>query len=319
MKNYNEMASDVLRRIGEYETEQRKKRKILNRVIIPVCSACFVALMGIGLWQADFWRNKPPIDLEDSTVIGEKDWVDDKGAKGENSQIDGDYSPNGEAQSNDSNTSAISQNSETTDNSQIDDDYTSNGAVSSNTSTVSATSQSSETTDDAEKSLFYLNKIENTAGAKFKYLDPSEHYEEIWDVDKTGQYLGVYLNNIRHNGLSYQGDGTQTVTYSKNGELVRAIMSFSYSFKDTEVNVRASKIGYPYDCLYSLDENKESRLKVGDGYYNVLFAGKSSENNPEIMALLVADFQNNGVKYRVKAENISHYDFYKIVVSVITG
>ena len=33
----------------------------------------------------------------------------------------------------------------------------------------------------------------------------------------------------------------------------------------------------------------------------------------------IADFENNGVNYRVKAENISHLDFYKIVLSVITG
>ena len=122
MKNYNEMAKDVLCRIGEYETKQLKRRKALNRVFIPVCAACFVAIIGIGLWQIDIWGNKPPIDLEDSTHIGEKDWVDDKDGSGDNNDIDGDFTPNGEVASpNSSNNSASSESNDTTnDNDLID-------------------------------------------------------------------------------------------------------------------------------------------------------------------------------------------------------
>lgn len=76
MKNYNEMANDVLRRIGEHQTLQRSRRKVMKKRILAICCLCLVALLGIGLWQGDFFANEKPIELEDSTVIGEKDYVD---------------------------------------------------------------------------------------------------------------------------------------------------------------------------------------------------------------------------------------------------
>ncbi len=76
MKNYNEMANDVLRRIGEHETLQRNRRKNMKKVILPICCFCLVAILGIGLWQGDYFSKKPSVKTEDSTVIGEKDYVE---------------------------------------------------------------------------------------------------------------------------------------------------------------------------------------------------------------------------------------------------
>ena len=180
MKNYNEMANDVLRRIGEHETLQRNRRKVMKKVILPICCFCLVALLGIGLWQGNFFNSKPPITLDDSTIIGEKDYEDDKDGSGGDNDIDGDWSPNGQE------------------------------APPSN-STNSATSEGSATTEDVNKQVFFVNEIKSTVSAALKYLDPAEHYEETWDANKTAHYLGKYLNNIRHNGLNYQGDGSHKV------------------------------------------------------------------------------------------------------------
>ncbi len=76
MKNYNEMANAVLRRIGEHETEQRNRRKVMKKVIIPICCFCLVALLGVGLWQGDFFNSKTLITSDDSTIIGEKDYIE---------------------------------------------------------------------------------------------------------------------------------------------------------------------------------------------------------------------------------------------------
>lgn len=67
MKNYNEMANDVLRRIGEYKTEQRNKRKVMKRVIMPICCFCLAGLLCIGLWKGDFFNTAPPIKSDNST------------------------------------------------------------------------------------------------------------------------------------------------------------------------------------------------------------------------------------------------------------
>ena len=99
-------------------------------------------------------------------------------------------------------------------------------------------------------------------------------------------------------------------------------MYFKYSFKDTEVKISASKIMTPYDCVYKLEENEETEVGLNGKNYTVKFAasvGSKSEQQPDLIELFVADFENNGVKYRIEAENITHIDFYKIVCSVITG
>ena len=76
MKNYNEMANDVLRRIGEYETLQRKRRNDMKKVILPICCFCLVALLGISLWKGDLFANTPSVESNNSTVAGEKDYVE---------------------------------------------------------------------------------------------------------------------------------------------------------------------------------------------------------------------------------------------------
>ena len=76
MKNYNEMANDVLRRIGEHETEQRNRRKVMKKVIIPICSLCLVAILGIGLWQGDFFSKTPPSQLDDLSITGEQNYIE---------------------------------------------------------------------------------------------------------------------------------------------------------------------------------------------------------------------------------------------------
>lgn len=87
MKNYDEITNDLLERRDQYETEQRNKRKVMKRAIMPICCFCLVALLGIGLWQGNFFNSKPPITLDDSTIIGEKDTIDDANVKKHKSVI----------------------------------------------------------------------------------------------------------------------------------------------------------------------------------------------------------------------------------------
>lgn len=82
MKNYNEMANDVLRRIGEHETEQRNRRKTISRILTPLCCFCLVALLGFGMWQGGvFNTTSPDQTLEDALYPGIKDNFDE--SKGE--------------------------------------------------------------------------------------------------------------------------------------------------------------------------------------------------------------------------------------------
>lgn len=76
MKNYDEMAKDVLRQIGEYESQQRNRRIVMKKAIIPVCCVCLVALLGIGLWQGNFFGKTPSAKFEDFTIIGGQDYTE---------------------------------------------------------------------------------------------------------------------------------------------------------------------------------------------------------------------------------------------------
>lgn len=74
MKNYNEMANDVIRRIGEYESDRKRKRRILTRTVSSLCCVCLVALMGFGVWQGGWFDSIPPIMLNDPVHNGEQDY-----------------------------------------------------------------------------------------------------------------------------------------------------------------------------------------------------------------------------------------------------
>ena len=76
MKNYNEMANDVLRRIGEHENNQRNRRKNMKKVILPICCFCLVAILGIGLWQGDYFSKTPSVKSENSTVVDENNYAE---------------------------------------------------------------------------------------------------------------------------------------------------------------------------------------------------------------------------------------------------
>lgn len=59
MKTYNEMASDALRRIGEHEENQRKRRLIIKRTVTPILSFGLAAFLGIGIWRSGTVQDTP--------------------------------------------------------------------------------------------------------------------------------------------------------------------------------------------------------------------------------------------------------------------
>ena len=74
MKNYNEMANDVLRRIEEHNVIKQKRQKTIKRVVVPICSLCVAVILGVGLWQGDVFKvepDLPPIDIVDTPTSEE--------------------------------------------------------------------------------------------------------------------------------------------------------------------------------------------------------------------------------------------------------
>ncbi len=76
MKNYNEIANNVLERRDKYETEKRRRRQIVVKTVTPICCICLVALLGVGVWQGGLFENKPTQIANDSIHPGEVDHYD---------------------------------------------------------------------------------------------------------------------------------------------------------------------------------------------------------------------------------------------------
>ena len=71
MKNYCEMASDVLGRIKAYETERRNRRKTIGRRTALLCSLCLVAAIGIGIWQNKLPTAMPTAPTGTEETVGD--------------------------------------------------------------------------------------------------------------------------------------------------------------------------------------------------------------------------------------------------------
>jgi len=51
MKNYEDMAKDVLHQIDEYENERKMKHAKMTKVVASVTPVCAAAVVGVGLWK----------------------------------------------------------------------------------------------------------------------------------------------------------------------------------------------------------------------------------------------------------------------------
>lgn len=163
----------------------------------------------------------------------------------------------------------------------------------------------------------YLNEIMRVINAAPPYLDPSKHHTANWSNQEAAEYLGVDLSNLGH-GFENVGDNDHIVTYNNDGSLVRDLVGFSYKYAENEFSIAASRLTVPYDCIYTLDQNKKTPIPTANGSVDVLFAG-STNGDKDNLALIVADFENNGVYYRVKAENVSLANFSLIVKAIINN
>lgn len=76
MKNYEEMANDVLHRISEYENTQKHKRQLVARTITSLSCVCLVALIGFGMWKGGL-LTFTPVQIEgDASHSGNNETID---------------------------------------------------------------------------------------------------------------------------------------------------------------------------------------------------------------------------------------------------
>ena len=302
MKNYNEMANDVLRRIGEHETEQRKRRKTISGILTPLCCFCLVALLGFGMWQGGVFNVTPPAISGEQSLSGDNNHTNPNDSTGQNND-----------KQNQGGQTSIPTN---------DDKQNQSGQIST------PGNNDGQNNISASKELFTINEITGTLSAALKYRDPALHYNETWDLAKAATYLGVDIPKVVENfpdgdaaegfaqayNFKYVTGNGFKVIYENNGTLVEDRMCYEYTGEnDVKVMILVSKLRMPYDCLYSSDTDDVTNIRIPETDeiipVRVYAQGKTDTSD---YTLYVGDFEYNGVFYRIRLENLTskHLDTF---------
>ncbi len=75
MKNYDEVAKNVLARRDEHVAKVKKRNKLIMQIGVPTVSLCLAVIVGIGMWQSGE-ITEPPTIAEDAIVPGIDDLVE---------------------------------------------------------------------------------------------------------------------------------------------------------------------------------------------------------------------------------------------------
>ena len=283
MKNCDEMVNNLFERREQYVAKQKRKRKMMIRRALAVCGVGLVALVGIGGWQSGWFHTEPPVTVNDSTIVGEKDCIgpDDIEQQAHDGEKD---------------------------------------SVNAQENAPSTPGDNSLSADSSNQHLFVINNIVGETSATFPYRDPELHYTENWDLIKMRDYLGVdIVETIKvlpsGMGIAYIGTGNFTVTYENDGTLVEDRAAYSFEGNNGEtVTVSASRLYTPYDCIYQLDSNNQTPMKLHNGdTIDLLVAAETKSDTTMEYAHYVVDFSYNGLFYRIDSENIASYQLDALI------
>lgn len=280
MKNYNEMANDVLRRIGEHETEQRKRRKTISKIVTPLCCCCLVALLGFGMWQGGMFNATPPTISGDQSLNGDNNHTNPNESTGQN-----------------------------------------NDKQNQGGQTLTPGNNDVQSDISTGKKLFAINEITRTVAAAPKYRDPQLHYKKTWDLAYAAEYLGVDIPNVikgipdgdaeagfpQTYNFKFVENNAVTFLYENNGTLVEDRMCHEFTGENNaKITILASKLGMPYDCLYSSDTDDVTNIRIPatDEIIPVRVYAQGRTDTADY-TLYVGDFEYNGVFYRIRLENLT--------------
>ncbi len=282
MKNYDETINTVFERIEDYKLKKKRKKKILTKTVLPIGSLCIAALIGIAVWQSDIFKTNPPIAQEDSTVVGEKDYI-------EPNETDGDLQGDGqETLPNDS-----TNNTSSTDNDPIKMLCYINQIESIKSSDIAPP----HPLDDHYHKDLNIDEAIKYLGIDFSIVN------EKYDLDSSN--CGAWYKKsddtivMDHNAFAYSNEKVSFhLEASKNFEPGSCIVVPTEEIVSTMIGTRNGPV---YVKFYGT---------VGTVV---------SQNHSDKQATMIAEFQHKGVNFRVKANDISAFAFYQFVSAVANG
>lgn len=300
MKSYNETINTVFDRIDEYKTAQKRKKQIITRITVSAFSVCLAVAIGVFAFKGDIFKSEPPVTLDDSTVMGEKDYTEPSMQQNTDS------------------------NAEQTQSDEIDGDWHGDGQETPPDNVSGNSSTTGEQVSDPAKLVCVINQIESIKDSDTAPPHPiNEHYHKDWGNSEAIEYLGIDFSFVNE---KYNLDSSNCGAWYKNGDntVVMDYNVFAYSNDKVNFTIEASKISPPGSCIVVTTEEVVSTI-IGtrNGPVYVKFYGTQgtvmSQNYSDNQTTIIAEFQHKGVYFYVKANDISAFNFYQIVSAIANG
>lgn len=152
-----------------------------------------------------------------------------------------------------------------------------------------------------------------------KYYSPELYDTVIWTNTQAAEYFGKDFSALSFmpDNLSFNGNYVHKIIFDKNVNIEKDSCYFRYDNGESGcvVTLSVSKTGLPYDCVYVSEQNVEAVQLVSSGV-DVRFyldsVGKDTANR-----LCVADFEKDGIYYRLEAEYLEFDKFCNILIGII--
>lgn len=188
-----------------------------------------------------------------------------------------------------------------------------------------------EVTEDL-RLLVFINEIESKMTASKLNYETDYYTIDSFTEEEMVKYLGKDLRNLtfpnQEGNWKYQSrDGYEVVYEKESGNIANDWSYYNYVREDNrKLLIRAGKVMMPYDCEYMYGSDpKETSFKTATGGMRIVIGGTQRENtmsevqvaDNDLYEFLVADFEYDGIYYRVEAENIKGQEFHEIIESIL--
>lgn len=172
------------------------------------------------------------------------------------------------------------------------------------------------------EAYFKAAMIEEIIYGEKPYYPPEEYDEAEWNDTQAAEYFGRDFSALPLNSadqLVYTDNGAHKVILAKNGEIASDWYSFVYNGaagSGKQVVVSVSKISPPSDCEYVTENavQPSSKLFGGTEIKLYLMPGYSGYSWYE---MCVADFELDGIYYRVEGKFTELESFYNVLETII--
>ena len=165
------------------------------------------------------------------------------------------------------------------------------------------------------QSDFKINKIIFQISGAPKNYPPDMYDTIIWSYEELVEYYAVdFRNAFIENGFTADNWDEYSVIFDKNGNIAKdTVTSIYWDADGNSIRLSASRVSVPYDYIFQLESNETSNINGVE----VLFGGMLKTADSDAYDSFCADFEKDGINYRITADSISDKQFYSIVESYI--